>query len=224
MIAPESNLSVAVLSNSVNIGRFHRLSINLLDSCAKLKGRRIDLKTNKDFADLDTISLSKEELSKRNGLYAHPSFVFEIVTKGNQLYTKIQDTDYLLKPLKDGSFVPQIIDSEGSLKILKNLRFEFSYIEGNEILIYNNIGIYIDPSDEKVTGLTAGEGYRTYGIKIGMTSDEIKSILGEPDYEGENLESGASVLEYEAGDYVVEISLDSEGKKSTGITLYSYNY
>lgn len=141
MIAPESNLSVAVLSNSVNIGRFHRLSINLLDSCAKLKGRRIDLKTNKDFADLDTISLSKEELSKRNGLYAHPSFVFEIVTKGNQLYTKIQDTDYLLKPLKDGSFVPQIIDSEGSLKILKNLRFEFSYIEGNEILIYNNVEI-----------------------------------------------------------------------------------
>jgi len=141
MIAPESNLSVAVLSNSVNIGRFHRLSINLLDSCAKLKGRRIDLKTNKDFTDLDTVSLSKEELSKHNGLYAHPSFVFEIVTKENQLYTKIQDTDYLLKPLKDGSFVPQIIDSEGSLRILKNLRFEFSHIEGNEILIYNNVEI-----------------------------------------------------------------------------------
>jgi len=101
---------------------------------------------------------------------------------------------------------------------------EITTWQGSELYIYNNIGIYIDPSDEKVTGLTAGEGYRTYGIKIGMTGDEIKSILGEPDYEGENLESGASVLEYEAGDYVVEISLDSEGKKSAGITLYSYNY
>lgn len=141
MIAPESNLAIALLSNSVNIGRFHRLSLNLLDSCAQLKGRRIDLKTNQEFAELDTVTLSNGELGKYNGLYAHPSFVFEILTKGNQLYTKIQGTDYFLKPLEDGSFVPEIIDSEGSSQILKNLRFEFSNIEGNEILIYNNIGI-----------------------------------------------------------------------------------
>lgn len=141
IIAPESNLAIALLSNSVNVGRFHRLSINLLDSCAKVKGRTIDLKTTKEFAEVDTVTLSNDELGKYNGLYAHPSFVFEIVTKGNQLYTKIQDTDYLLKPLKDGSFVPQIITSDGSPQILKNLRFEFSNIEGNYVLIYNNIEI-----------------------------------------------------------------------------------
>lgn len=141
MIAPESNLAIALLSNSVNVGRFHRLSINLLDSCAKLKGIPIDLKTTKESTEIDTVTLSNDELNKYNGLYAHPSFVFEIVTKGNQLYTKIQDTDYFLKPLKDGSFVPKIITSDGSPKIQKNLRFEFSNIEGNYVLIYNNIEI-----------------------------------------------------------------------------------
>jgi len=57
-----------------------------------------------------------------------------------------------------------------------------------------------------------------------MTIDEIKSILGEPDFQGENLESGANVLEYEAGDYIVEITIQPESEKSAGITLYSYNY
>ena len=141
IIAPESNLAIALLSNSVNVGRFHRLSINLLDSCAKVKGRTINLKTTTEFVEVDTVSLSNDELGKYNGLYAHPSFVFEIITKGNQLYTKIQDTDYLLKPLKDGSFVPQIITSDGSLQILKKIRFEFSNIEGNYVIIYNNIEI-----------------------------------------------------------------------------------
>ncbi len=141
IIAPESNLAIALLSNSVNVGRFHRLSINLLDSCAKLKGKTIDLKNTKEFAEIDTVTLSNNELIKFIGLYAHPSFVFEIFTKGNQLYTKIQNTGYLLKPLKDGSFVPQIITSDGSPQIVKNLRFEFSNIEGNYVLIFNNIEI-----------------------------------------------------------------------------------
>jgi hypothetical protein len=111
-------------------------------------------------------------------------------------------------------------------KVIKELGEpdEITTWQGSDLYIYNNIGIYIDPTEEKVTGLTAGEGYRTYGIKIGMTAEEIKNVLGEPDYEGENFESGAYVLEYEAGDYVVEVSLDPEGKKSAGITLYSYNY
>ena len=126
-----------------------------------------------------------------------------------------------------GKFTDLAITFEDSrAKVVKELGDpdEITTWQGSDLYIYNNIGIYIDPSEEKVTGLTAGEGYRTYGIKIGMTADEIKSVLGEPDYEGENLESGANVLEYEAGEYVVEISLDPEGKKSAGITLYSYNY
>lgn len=99
---------------------------------------------------------------------------------------------------------------------------EITTWQGSDLYIFGNIGIYIDPSEEKVTGLTAGEGYRTYGIQIGMSSDEIKEILGKPDYEGESYESGADVLEYVAGDYLVEIVLHPETKLSAGITLYSY--
>ena len=101
---------------------------------------------------------------------------------------------------------------------------EITTWQGSELYIYKNVGIYIDPSEEKVTGLTAGEGYKTYGVKIGMTPEEIKNILGKPDNEGENLESGAYVLEYETGDYVVEFALHSDTKVSAGVTLYRYNY
>lgn len=100
---------------------------------------------------------------------------------------------------------------------------EITTWQGSDLYIYGNLGIYIDPSEEKVTGLTAGEGYKTYGIKIGMSPKEIKEILGKPDFEGESFESGANVLEYAAGDYLVEITLDPETKLSVGITLYSYN-
>ncbi len=101
---------------------------------------------------------------------------------------------------------------------------EITTWQGSELYIYNNVGIFIDPSEEKVTGLTAGEGYKTYGVKIGMSPEEIKNILGKPDNEGENLESGAYVLEYEAGDYVVEFALHPDTKISAGVTLYRYNY
>lgn len=101
---------------------------------------------------------------------------------------------------------------------------EITTWQGAELYIYDNLGIYLDPSEEKVTGLTAGEGYKTYGIQIGMKAEDIKTILGTPDFEGDNFESGAYVLEYEAGDYVVEVALDPQTKVSLGITLYSYNY
>jgi len=139
IIAPESNLAMAILSNSVNIGYFHRLSMNLIDSCAKLKGRTLKLKTKKEITELDTVMVSKDELAKYIGVYAHPSFVFELFAKENQLYTIIQNADYILKPLKDGTFVPQILDSKGSLQILKNVRFEFPNINQNDLLIYHNL-------------------------------------------------------------------------------------
>lgn len=101
---------------------------------------------------------------------------------------------------------------------------EISSWQGSELYVYDNIGIYIDPTEDLVTGLTAGEGYKTFGIEIGMTADEIKSKLGKPDFEGNNMESGAYILEYEAGEYVVEIALDAEKQKSVGVTVYSYNY
>jgi CubicO group peptidase (beta-lactamase class C family) len=140
VIAPESNLALVILSNSVNIGRFHRLSIDLLDSCAKLKGRTPYLKSKMDFPVLDTVYISNDDLAKYTGLYAHPSFVFELSAKKNQLYTRIQNADYFLKPLKDGTFVPLILDSNGSLLVQKNVRFEFSNINENDLLIYHNLG------------------------------------------------------------------------------------
>lgn len=139
LVTPESNLALVILSNSVNIGRFHRLSINLIDSCAKLKGSTLNLKSKVDILALDTVNVSNEELAKHTGLYAHPSFFFELFAKENQLHTKIQGNDYFLKPLKDGTFVPQILDPKGSLLIQKSIRFEFSTIKENDILIYHNL-------------------------------------------------------------------------------------
>ena len=99
---------------------------------------------------------------------------------------------------------------------------EISSWQGADLYIYNNLGIYIDPYDELVTGLTAGAGYETYGIEIGMQADLVKSILGEPDFEGESYESGVQTMEYRTGEYLVEIVVDQESDKTLGITLYSY--
>jgi CubicO group peptidase (beta-lactamase class C family) len=139
MVAPESNLALVILSNSVNIGRFHRLSMNLLDSCARIKGRTLDVVPRDEVNSLDTVKASIEVLSKYEGVYANPSFVFRVVASENQLSTKIQGADYLLKPLSDGTFVPVVVSPTGSSQIMENVRFEFVTIEDNDILVYNNL-------------------------------------------------------------------------------------
>jgi len=139
IVAPESNLALVILSNSVNIGRFHRLSMNLIDSCAKIKGRTLAMDSSRDINSLDTITTSIEYLSKFDGVYANPSFIFKVIASENQLSTKIQGADYLLKPLRDGTFVPVVVSSKESSQIMKNVRFEFTTIEDNDILVYNNL-------------------------------------------------------------------------------------
>lgn len=138
-IAPESNLAAVILSNSVNSGRFHGITMSLLDTCAILKGR-VPFKSNyKVISEPETISLNDKKLEIYKGLYAHPMFVFEVSTEQDKLTTKIQENQYVLTPLKDGTFLPQIVLPENKLHTLNDVRFEFANIENIDVLIYHSL-------------------------------------------------------------------------------------
>lgn len=97
--------------------------------------------------------------------------------------------------------------------------------QGSDLYVYDNFGVYLDPESGEVLGLTAGEGYKTYGVEIGMTEEEILSVLGQPDGFGENFENGDYFIDYEAGDYAIEFAFLEEGGKSIGVSIYNlYNY
>lgn len=97
--------------------------------------------------------------------------------------------------------------------------------QGADLYVFGNFGVYMDPDIEEVIGLTAGQGYKTYGVEIGMTEDEIRSILGQPDSAGDITESGFYGIDYDAGDYVIAFEFQGPGEESIGVTIYNYfNY
>ncbi len=97
--------------------------------------------------------------------------------------------------------------------------------QGADLYVYGNFGVYMDPDTEEVIGLTAGQGYKTYGVEIGMTEDEIRSVLGQPDSSGDITESGFYGIDYDAGDYVIAFEFLEPGQESIGVTIYNYfNY
>ena len=137
-VAPESNLAVVILSNSVNSGRFHGLTMNLLDTCAILKGKKPN-KSNYVALEPEPATLSKKELEVYKGLYANSMFIIDIGIEKDKLTTKIQGNKYILSPLKDGSFLPQIVLEENKLHTLNDNRINFKNIENKDVLIFHNI-------------------------------------------------------------------------------------
>ncbi|MEN8123096.1 MAG: serine hydrolase domain-containing protein [Bacteroidota bacterium] len=137
-IAPESNLAAVILSNSVSSGRFHGITMNLLDTCAILKGRDT-FKSNYKVSEPEPVTLSNNELEVYKGFYANSMFVIKIDSEQNKLTTKIQGNQYILNPLKDGSFLPQIVLPKNKLHTLNDNRLEFKNIENNNILIFHTL-------------------------------------------------------------------------------------
>jgi len=138
-IAPEANLAVVVLSNSVNSGRFHGIAMNLLDTCAIIKGREVFKSSKNSSSAVEIATLSEKELDAYKGFYANSMFVLNVEREEDKLTTKIQGRDYLLTHLKDGSFLPQIVLPENKLHTLDDARIEFETIANNHALIYHNL-------------------------------------------------------------------------------------
>jgi len=138
-IAPKSNLGVVILSNSVNSGRFHGIAISLLDTCAIVKGMQPFKGDFKPLPEPEPVIFSDNELDVYTGLYANPKFVFEVGVEEKKLTTKIQGNQYLLTPLKDGSFLPHIVLPENKLHTLSEARIEFENIENKDLLIFHNL-------------------------------------------------------------------------------------
>lgn len=137
-IAPETNLSIVVLSNSVNSGRMHSIAMNLLDTCAIMKGNEV-FKNNYISSKPDTTTRTINELSTYTGLYAHSMFIIKVNSEQNKLSTQINGTKYILTPLKDGSFLPQIVLSENKLHTLTNARIEFENINEKFLMVFHNL-------------------------------------------------------------------------------------
>jgi len=112
--------------------------MNLLDTCAIIKGRE-PYKSNYKASEPEIVNLSQEELSAFTGLYANPMFVLEVGIEQNNLTTVIQGSQYILTPLKDGTFLPQIVLPENKLHTLNDTRIEFENIENNNVFIFHNL-------------------------------------------------------------------------------------
>ncbi len=139
-LAPESNLAVVFLSNSVNSNALHEITMNLLDTCAILKGR--DSYTNKvckSILSSDTMKLNDEDLKKYEGYYANPKFVFEISLKQNKLYAEIDGNQYVFTPVKDGSFIAQIVLPNNKLHTIEKIKFQFVFNDKADVFIYHNL-------------------------------------------------------------------------------------
>jgi hypothetical protein len=112
--------------------------MNLLDTCAIIKGKEPNKSIYKE-SEPEIAKLSEKELSDYTGLYANPMFVLEVGIEQNNLTTVIQGKQYILTPLKDGSFLPQIVLPENKLHTLNNTRIEFENIENNSVFIFHNL-------------------------------------------------------------------------------------
>ena len=104
---------------------------------------------------------------------------------------------------------------------------ELGHFEGSSFVSYENmtfmLGEIVESTNEdaEVTGIIASEGYKLYGVQVGMTMDEIKNILGAAQQEYKEGEDEGDVwkLEYLCGDYLLTFYFTDKASPSTSAYL-----
>ncbi len=99
-----------------------------------------------------------------------------------------------------------------------------SFKESNVALLFNEIDFDTDKikEDAKVVGVMMGGKSTAFGIMQGMYPPEIKSILGNPKSEGEDL-SGEGFdwgMDYEINNYWIHLGMDAENQPIQSIEIY----
>lgn len=104
---------------------------------------------------------------------------------------------------------------------------ELAYFEGSSYISYQNLSFMVDKVIEKISdeatisGIVVSGGYEIYGVKIGMTPDAIKSILGAADQEYKDGEGDEQMwkLEYKCGAYNLTFFFNDSSSPSTSAYL-----
>lgn len=130
----------------------------------------------------------------------------EKVPADSQSKVKSPNGKNLLKPasegkmdgveFKIGSSYKEITDMLGNPK-------NKSTFNGGEVLTYGDASYIITPDTKVVVGIMVKNGKTLYGVKVGMKTSDIKKVLGNPDFEGEDEMEGMWNLSYKAGDNTV---------------------
>lgn len=100
------------------------------------------------------------------------------------------------------------------------------YFEGTSYVSYELVDLILDriiddtKTEASITGIILSEGYELYGVKVGMTPEEIKGILGAPTKEElENDPEGSTWrLDYDCGTYL--LSFFSADQNSSTLSAY----
>lgn len=104
---------------------------------------------------------------------------------------------------------------------------ELAYFEGSSYIRYENLSFMLDKVIEKtsdeaaVSGIIISEGSELYGVKVGMTPNEIKNILGAASQEYKDGEGDEEMwkLEYQCGDYSLTFFFNDSSSPSTSAYL-----
>lgn len=104
---------------------------------------------------------------------------------------------------------------------------ELAYFEGASYISYQDLSFMLDKVIEKtsdeavISGIIISEGYELYGVKVGMTPNEIKSILGAANQEYKDGEGDEEMwkLEYQCGDYSLTFFFNDSNSPSTSAYL-----
>jgi hypothetical protein len=104
---------------------------------------------------------------------------------------------------------------------------ELAHFEGSTYISYQNTSFMLDriidnTSDRAdVLGIIVSEDYELYGVRVGMTIDEIKKILGAAEQEYKDGEADEEMwkLEYHCGDYKLTFFFDDKSSPSTSAYL-----
>lgn len=94
--------------------------------------------------------------------------------------------------------------------------------EGSYYLSYDTVIYYIDSLDvqeSKVTAITLLPGQEVYGIKVGMTPNEIKAILGTPISNGNSEEDGTWSMLYQINDDMLYFSAKDENSPTESLLI-----
>ncbi|WLR51291.1 DUF4309 domain-containing protein [Bacillus tianshenii] len=86
--------------------------------------------------------------------------------------------------------------------------------EGTNYLIYEHFNLSLPPYDPRLNAVELKTDELTmFGVHPGMSLDEIKDVLGEPEYEGLNEKNGGWLLHYQAGGNDVYIEAKNNNDK-----------
>ena len=104
---------------------------------------------------------------------------------------------------------------------------ELAHFEGSSYISYPKYSFMLDKVIEKISdeaiisGIVVSEGHEVYGVKIGMTPSEIKSILGAADQEYKDGEGEEKMwkMEYLCGDYSLTFFFNDNNAPSTSAYL-----